>query len=117
MASDEARVTVREVIDDQMLEAVWIYRYTDQGWRHIASEGQPWDRLTRRTTTFDVSYEAMDAVYVDATLAILNRWWKIVQDDNRVYRRSPSSQAFVHVEKYSGWLGQSGRNRPANSHR
>src|SRR5688572_10580345 len=42
ISGDEARVSVQLMVNAQSDSAVWLYEFTQNGWRHVATESEPW---------------------------------------------------------------------------
>lgn len=76
MNGDEARVTVRVLVNDQESSAVWLYGYsTENGWRHIASEAEPWARQVIEANGYRIEYEITDQETAAIVDDIMRGWW------------------------------------------
>src|SRR5687767_5254259 len=42
----EAEITVEIIVNDTHQQAIWLYQYTDKGWKHIDTRQEPWVEQT-----------------------------------------------------------------------
>lgn len=86
ISGDEARAVLPVEVDGVPYESVWLYEYTDRGWRHVASAQDPWIQEVRQHSYFTVVYFRQDELQVDRTLVLFSQWWRRVLE---VTGRSP----------------------------
>lgn len=72
----EARVEVREIIDGEDAVGVWMYEYTDKGWRHVESPAEPWGRqyqISSMGTEF--VFFGLDSELAAEVQQLFNEWY------------------------------------------
>jgi len=78
MDQDEAQVTVRVSVGGQPDNAVWLYQYTDRGWRHVETVSEPWTRQNRPVGEITLSYYLPDQAAADlAETYFTGQWAKL----------------------------------------
>jgi hypothetical protein len=83
VSGDEARVEVRVLINGTTDSAVWLYEYTQNGWRHVATESEPWTPTPHETEFFTYSYYSDSAALAHSVDSLLQAWWR--KADQRVH--------------------------------
>lgn len=77
MKASEARVTVEVLVNSEPTEAIWLYEYSvEDGWRHVATESEPWTMSDHEGEWFTMSYFPVDADYAHLVESYLNAWWE-----------------------------------------
>lgn|GEM_PF-2302012 len=73
---DEAQVTVRVMVGTTPDKAVWLYSYTDKGWKHIATTSEPSMEARRTTKWFTIIYPAGQEALARSVEETLDQWWQ-----------------------------------------
>jgi hypothetical protein len=72
---DEAEVWVEIIVDGIPLQGVWLYEYTDKGWKHVATQQNPWVKETVVTGPFIFTYNSLQRPDVNQLSTLLRGWW------------------------------------------
>lgn len=77
MSQDEARARVQVMVNGEPGEAVWLYSYTDKGWRHVGTEAEPWSPSTRISDAdwLKLTYYPVHAQRAKELETLITGWW------------------------------------------
>jgi hypothetical protein len=89
ITGDEARVEVPLMIDGEAQSAVWLYEYTENGWRHVGTESEPWTAMPHETVDFTFNYFPPDAMLANALNVLLSDWWRTAAEVTHVEDKPP----------------------------
>lgn len=81
-AGPDAQVTVQSLVDGEAQPIIWYYRYTSEGWRHVASPLPDWAQPSPTPMIandpdlgFMLSYYPSDQAYAVRTAELIGAWW------------------------------------------
>ncbi len=73
---EQARVVLRERLDEMPYLVTWFYTREDGGWQHAIPPAGAWGATTEAASThFDATFPEADRPFVEALLAQLDGWW------------------------------------------
>jgi hypothetical protein len=77
---DNASAVLAAVADGQEHRFTWNYEYTNKGWRHVGSEGVPWEpRTLVGNYGIIYSYYTLDEPLAQSLDTMLAGWWRAVR--------------------------------------
>lgn len=106
ISADQARVTLREVVDGQAYHVMWFYQRNDGGWKHIAPAPRFWgEQLEHRSDSFKFDYYSEDQSLVDVLVDQLDGWWETACDLTQCTDRPASLDVKIEVDPLAevGW--------------
>lgn len=77
ISGHEAEITVEILINDTPSQAIWLYQYTEDGWRHVDTQQEPWEDQTIERYPFTYSYNTAHQPIIDELDTMLREWWAI----------------------------------------
>lgn len=106
ISADQARVTLREVVDGNAYHVMWFYQRDAGGWKHIASAPRFWgDQQEHRSTYFNFDYYSEDQALVDELIGPLDEWWRTACDLTQCSDKPASLDVKIEVDPLAevGW--------------
>ena len=73
--ADQARVALREMLDDQPYRVVWFYRYSEAGWAHVPPPIDFWGGAVEvKADYFKLRYYEPDQAFAEQLAAQIDDW-------------------------------------------
>lgn len=105
ISADQARVTLREVVDGELYHVMWFYKRDARGWKHVAPDLRFWgEPKTQRSAYFTFEYYSEDQTLVNALAEQLDGWWKTTCD----LAQCNDTTSSVDIKIEPVWLAKDG---------
>lgn len=74
---EQARVVLRERLDEEPYLVTWFYMWEDGGWQHTIPPAGAWGATAESASAhFDATFPEADRPFVEVLLAQLDGWWR-----------------------------------------